>query len=210
MPRQPCATTSHTTAVDAAYALYAGAKRSASRPGIATSAAAAYDSAGRWRHKATLWATTVQAFGYCMAETASDACGTSLTGLPCVQVRDSPGAEWRTVKLSSAIKALVVLNLQACLLLCAYMICQLRCSEHAAVSYTADEHWIHICQRFKLAGHGVRWQVLDCKSCLQSYAGGRDLWGLADTANDERRGWRTPIFNDGLFEACLPSGACCG
>ena len=29
-----------------------------------------------------------------------------------VQVRDEPGGEWRTVKLSSAIKALVVLNLQ--------------------------------------------------------------------------------------------------
>ena len=29
-----------------------------------------------------------------------------------MQVRDEPGAQWRTVKLSSAIKALVVLNLQ--------------------------------------------------------------------------------------------------
>lgn len=35
---------------------------------------------------------------------------------------------------------------------------------------------------------------------LQSYAGGRDLWGLADTANDSRKGWRQPIFNDGLIE----------
>ncbi len=36
---------------------------------------------------------------------------------------------------------------------------------------------------------------------IQSYAGGRDLWGLADTGHDARKGWRTPIFNDGLIEA---------
>ena len=36
---------------------------------------------------------------------------------------------------------------------------------------------------------------------IQSYAGGRDLWGLADTGADVRKGWRTPIFNDGLIEA---------
>ncbi|KAK9835245.1 hypothetical protein WJX81_008484 [Elliptochloris bilobata] len=35
---------------------------------------------------------------------------------------------------------------------------------------------------------------------IQSYAGGRDLWGLADTGSDARKGWRTPIFNDGLIE----------
>ena len=38
---------------------------------------------------------------------------------------------------------------------------------------------------------------------MQSYAGGRDLWGLSDTANDGKRGWKEPIFNDGLFEVCL-------
>ena len=38
---------------------------------------------------------------------------------------------------------------------------------------------------------------------IQSYAGGRDLWGLADTGADVRKGWRTPIFNDGLIEARL-------
>lgn len=35
---------------------------------------------------------------------------------------------------------------------------------------------------------------------LQSYGGGRDIWGLADSAKDTRRGWKTPIFNDGMFE----------
>lgn len=35
---------------------------------------------------------------------------------------------------------------------------------------------------------------------LQSYGGGRDIWGLADDANDTKRGWKTPIFNDGMFE----------
>lgn len=36
---------------------------------------------------------------------------------------------------------------------------------------------------------------------LQSYGGGRDIWGLADNKNDTQRGWKTPIFNDGMFEA---------
>ena len=35
---------------------------------------------------------------------------------------------------------------------------------------------------------------------LQSYAGGRDLWGLKDTAKDQAKGWKVPIFNDGLIE----------
>lgn len=35
---------------------------------------------------------------------------------------------------------------------------------------------------------------------LQSYAGGRDLWGLKDISKDQQKGWRTPIFNDGLIE----------
>lgn len=35
---------------------------------------------------------------------------------------------------------------------------------------------------------------------LQSYGGGRDIWGLADTNKDTQRGWKTPIFNDGMFE----------
>ena len=35
---------------------------------------------------------------------------------------------------------------------------------------------------------------------LQSYGGGRDIWGLADTNKDTSRGWKTPIFNDGMFE----------
>ena len=35
---------------------------------------------------------------------------------------------------------------------------------------------------------------------LQSYAGGRDLWGLKDTAKDQAKGWQVPIFNDGLIE----------
>lgn len=35
---------------------------------------------------------------------------------------------------------------------------------------------------------------------LQSYAGGRDLWGLKDMAKDREKGWKVPIFNDGLIE----------
>ena len=35
---------------------------------------------------------------------------------------------------------------------------------------------------------------------LQSYAGGRDLWGLKDVSKDQQKGWRTPIFNDSLIE----------
>ena len=35
---------------------------------------------------------------------------------------------------------------------------------------------------------------------LQSYAGGRDLWGLRDPKRDAAKGWQTPIFNDGLIE----------
>ena len=35
---------------------------------------------------------------------------------------------------------------------------------------------------------------------LQSYAGGRDLWGLRDPARDAAKGWQTPIFNDGVIE----------
>ncbi|CAL8467982.1 g7520 [Coccomyxa elongata] len=35
---------------------------------------------------------------------------------------------------------------------------------------------------------------------LQSYAGGRDLWGLRDPARDAAKGWKTPIFNDGTIE----------
>ena len=35
----------------------------------------------------------------------------------------------------------------------------------------------------------------------QSYAGGRDLFGLAtDPAKLEKRGFQVPIFNDGLLE----------
>ena len=42
---------------------------------------------------------------------------------------------------------------------------------------------------------------------IQSYAGGRDLWGLHDTNKDARKGWRTPIFNDGLIEARAMRGS---
>jgi hypothetical protein len=38
---------------------------------------------------------------------------------------------------------------------------------------------------------------------LQSYAGGRDLWGLRDPARDAKKGWKTPIFNDGVIEVRL-------
>lgn len=40
---------------------------------------------------------------------------------------------------------------------------------------------------------------------LQSYAGGRDVWGLAtDPAKLARLGLRVPIFNDGLLEVPPP------
>ena len=39
---------------------------------------------------------------------------------------------------------------------------------------------------------------------LQSYGGGRDLWGLQDTSHDKAKGWRPPIFNDGLIEVLAP------
>ena len=75
-------------------------------------------------------------------------------------------------------------------------------------------------QRFALLqvrSTGGEWRTVEVPSSvkaivvlnLQSYAGGRDLWGLKDTAKDAQRGWRTPIFNDGTIEvgALLPT--CC-
>ena len=55
---------------------------------------------------------------------------------------------------------------------------------------------------------GGEWRTVEVPSSvkaivvlnLQSYAGGRDLWGLKDTAKDTQKGWRTPIFNDGTIE----------
>ncbi len=46
---------------------------------------------------------------------------------------------------------------------------------------------------------------------LQSYAGGRDLWGLKDTNKDQAKGWQVPIFNDGLIEVLPPpsTSQCC-
>ena len=45
-----------------------------------------------------------------------------------------------------------------------------------------------------------------CCCHQQSYAGGRDLFGLAtDPAKLEKRGFQVPIFNDGLLEV-----RCCG
>ena len=43
---------------------------------------------------------------------------------------------------------------------------------------------------------------------LQSYAGGRDLWGLRDPKRDAAKGWQTPIFNDGLIEVSRRSPGC--
>lgn len=49
-------------------------------------------------------------------------------------------------------------------------------------------------------------QALDPElGAVQSYGGGRDLWGLADTAKDASKGWKAPIFNDGLFEVGWPA-----
>ena len=43
---------------------------------------------------------------------------------------------------------------------------------------------------------------------LQSYAGGRDLWGLRDPKRDAAKGWQTPIFNDGLIEVSRRPPGC--
>eukprot|EP00887_Chlorella_sp_A99_P001396 scaffold8.g1396.t1 len=36
---------------------------------------------------------------------------------------------------------------------------------------------------------------------LQSYGGGRDIWGLSDTSGLEQQGYKPPSFSDGLIEA---------
>ena len=114
-----------------------------------------------------------------------------------MQVREEPGGEWRTVQLSSAIKALVVLNLQA----------SPKSRQAAFVCCISHEQArMHVCRSSRAHVHVVRHRPhLQAELCSlpQSYAGGRDLWGLADTANDTRKGWRQPIFNDGLFEVGL-------
>jgi Diacylglycerol kinase accessory domain len=43
---------------------------------------------------------------------------------------------------------------------------------------------------------------------LQSYGGGRDLWGLKDHADEQKQGWKTPIFNDGVFEVTIFTFLC--
>ena len=62
--------------------------------------------------------------------------------------------------------------------------------------------------RWQVRSPGGEWQeVALSKSIkalvvlnLQSYAGGRDLWGLKDSNKDAAKGWKVPIFNDGLIE----------
>ena len=62
-----------------------------------------------------------------------------------------------------------------------------------------------------MKGLDGKWQAVPIPSSvkalvllnLQSYGGGRDIWGLADFKKDTRRGWKTPIFNDGMFEVQL-------
>ena len=64
------------------------------------------------------------------------------------------------------------------------------------------------CLLLQVRSTGGEWQTVQVPSSvkaivvlnLQSYAGGRDLWGLKDTAKDAQKGWRTPIFNDGTIE----------
>ena len=64
---------------------------------------------------------------------------------------------------------------------------------------------------------GGEWRTVEVPSSvkaivvlnLQSYAGGRDLWGLKDTAKDAQKGWRTPIFNDGTIEVGVMLTHCC-
>ncbi len=63
----------------------------------------------------------------------------------------------------------------------------------------------------KVKGVDGKWQPVRIPSSvkalvllnLQSYGGGRDIWGLADSNKDTRRGWKTPIFNDGMFEVLI-------
>lgn len=64
------------------------------------------------------------------------------------------------------------------------------------------------CYFLQVRSTGGEWRTVEVPSSvkaivvlnLQSYAGGRDLWGLKDTAKDAQKGWRTPIFNDGTIE----------
>ena len=64
------------------------------------------------------------------------------------------------------------------------------------------------CFLLQVRSTGGEWRTVEVPSSvkaivvlnLQSYAGGRDLWGLKDTAKDAQKGWRTPIFNDGTIE----------
>ena len=45
---------------------------------------------------------------------------------------------------------------------------------------------------------------------LQSYAGGRDLFGLGTKESSlQRRGYQLPIFNDGLLEVLLEQDVFC-
>lgn len=44
--------------------------------------------------------------------------------------------------------------------------------------------------------------------CVQSYGGGRDIWGLSDNRHMAAAGFSDPIFDDGLIEVSL--GVMCG
>ena len=73
------------------------------------------------------------------------------------------------------------------------------------------------CFLLQVRSTGGEWQTVEVPSSvkaivvlnLQSYAGGRDLWGLKDTAKDAQKGWRTPIFNDGTIEVGVMLAAFC-
>ena len=76
---------------------------------------------------------------------------------------------------------------------------------------------VNWCLLLQVRSTGGEWQTVQVPSSvkaivvlnLQSYAGGRDLWGLKDTAKDAQKGWRTPIFNDGTIEVGVTFAAFC-
>ena len=83
--------------------------------------------------------------------------------------------------------------------------------QHHMIQALAMSHLAHdTAHVVQVKGLDGKWQPVRIPSSvkaivllnLQSYGGGRDIWGLADSNKDTQRGWKTPIFNDGMFEVC--------
>lgn len=126
-----------------------------------------------------------------------------------LQVRRQDGTQLEDVHIPENVKGIVILNLQAKVLprwavgthsclrlgeaLCTHAIIEAAARGPCCMAVApADDS-------MKSAHHLS--SIL--ASTTQSYAGGRDLFGLAtDPAKLEKRGFQVPIFNDGLLEVC--------